>query len=317
MIRTTHVNAETLFVEAAGTRYAYRRFGSDTGVPLIFLQHFRGGMDHWDPLITDGLGRDRPVILFDNAGVAGSDGKTPETFEAMAEHVATFARAIGLQQLDVLGFSIGGFVAQALTLAHPQLVRRLILVGTGPRGGVPGTDPRVGPVAVNELPTMEDFLLLFFSPSAKSQAAGQAFWDRRHERKEQVDPPSSVEAMNAQLKALTDWTHAKGELFADIRTIKQPTLVVNGSNDIMVPTVNSYHLAQAIPDAQLVIFPDSGHGSQYQYPDRFLEYAKSFLDERREEPVAESTVPKANRVEMAAAQAISGGTWPPVTAAKP
>jgi pimeloyl-ACP methyl ester carboxylesterase len=278
MTAPTHVDAPTRFVDAGGIRYAYRRFGSDIGVPLIFLQHFRGGMDHWDPLLTDGLGRDRPVILFDNAGVAASSGETPGTFEAMADHVAVFAEAIGLTTMDVLGFSIGGFVAQALTLAHPRLVRKLMLVGTGPRGGVPSTDPRVAPAATRDVPVLEDALLLFFSASVESRAAGRAFWERRHLRERDVDPPSSPEAMSAQLHALADWGHAKTELYADLERIRQPTLVVNGNDDIMVPTINSYHLAQAIPDAQLIIYPDSGHGSQYQYPDRFLLHAREFLD---------------------------------------
>ena len=275
----THVTAPTLFVEDGGIRYAYRRFGSDSGVPLIFLQDFRGGMDHWDPLLTDGLGRNRPVILFDNAGVAATSGKTPDTVEAMAQHVAVFAEAVGVSKMDVLGFSLGGFVAQALTIAHPALVRRLVLVGTGPRGGEPSTDTRVGSMATREIPQLEDLLLLFFSPSPESQAAGRAFWERRHQRKDDVDPPSSRQTMKAQLNALTDWDRPKSEAFAYLRQIKQPALVVSGSNDIMVPTINSYQLAQAIPDALLIIYPDSGHGSLYQCPRRFLAHAREFLDE--------------------------------------
>lgn len=278
MARHTHINAPTRFAEANGVRYAYRRFGSASGMPLIFLQHFRGGMDHWDPLLTDGLARNRPVILFDNAGVAASGGETPDTMEAMAEHVAVFAETVGLSKVDVLGFSVGGFVAQALTIAHPRLVGRLILAGTGPRGGVPGTDPRVGPAATRAVPTLEDILVLFFSPSADSRAAGRQFWERRHQRQVEVDPPTSEQTMAAQLHALSDWGVAKGELFADLRKITQPTLIVNGNDDIMVPTINSYHMAQAIPNAELVVYPDSGHGSQFQYPERFLAHARSFLD---------------------------------------
>jgi len=278
MTRHTHIDAPTQFAEANGLRYAYRRFGSDAGVPLIFLQHFRGGMDHWDPLLTDGLGRDRPVILFDNAGVAASGGETPDTMEAMAEHVAIFAETVGLSKVDVFGFSVGGFVAQALTIAHPRLVRRLMLAGTGPRGGVPGSDARVGPAATRAVPTLEDILVLFFSPSAASRAAGRQFWERRHQRQVDVDPPTSEQTMAAQLHALSDWGVAKGELYADLRKLTQPTLVVNGNDDIMVPTINSYHMAQAIPNAELVVYPDSGHGSQFQYPERFLAHARAFLD---------------------------------------
>ena len=138
-----HMTAPTQFVEANGIRFAYRRFGIETGVPLLFMQHFRGGMDHWDPMVTDGFARDRPVILFDNAGVANSSGKTPDTFDAMSDYAAGFVDALGLSQIDLLGFSIGGLVAQAFTLRHPSLVRHLLLVGTGPRAGQPTQDPKV------------------------------------------------------------------------------------------------------------------------------------------------------------------------------
>src|SRR5712672_3086243 len=143
-MRHTHVSAPTQFVQASGIRFAYRRFGQDIGVPLVFMPHFRAGMDHWDPAVTDGLAASRPIILFDNAGVAGSSGETPATIEAMADHAADFIGALGLSHVDFLGFSIGGYVAQALCLRHPAVVRRLLLVGTGPRGGEPSHDPKTG-----------------------------------------------------------------------------------------------------------------------------------------------------------------------------
>ena len=151
MAKDTHITAPTRFVETDGIRYAYRRFGSETGTPLIFLQHFRGGLDNWDPLVTDGLAQGRPVILFNNAGVASSSGETPDTIDAMGDHVAVFVKALGLSQVDVLGFSIGGYVAQSLVLRHPQLVRRLVLAGTAPRNGEPSTNPRVREVALRDL----------------------------------------------------------------------------------------------------------------------------------------------------------------------
>jgi pimeloyl-ACP methyl ester carboxylesterase len=136
-----HVTAPTQFVEANGIRFAYRRFGREGGTPILLMQHFRGGMDHWDPAVTDGFSKTRPVILFDNAGVAASGGETPDTIDAMAEHAADFVRALGPSQIDLLGFSIGGYIAQTFTMRHPELIRRLILVGTGPRGGEPPQDP--------------------------------------------------------------------------------------------------------------------------------------------------------------------------------
>jgi pimeloyl-ACP methyl ester carboxylesterase len=252
-------------------------------VPLVFLQHFRGGMDHWDPTITDGFARDRPVILLDNAGVGSSSGETPTTIEAMADHVADFVDALGLQELDLLGFSIGGYVAQAFSAARSRSVRRLILVGTGPRGGEPPTDPNYSSYATATDPdtsegTLEAFLYLFFSPSPRGQAAGRAFWERRHQRVRDVDRPSSPQTMKAQVAAVAEWRQPRGERFAELATLTAPTLVVNGSNDVMVPTINSYWLSQYMPNAQLIIYPDSGHGSLFQCPELFLSHARIFLD---------------------------------------
>jgi pimeloyl-ACP methyl ester carboxylesterase len=276
MTKATHVTAQTRFVEANGIRYAYRRLGSESGTPLVFLQHFRGGLDNWDPLVTDGLAQGRPVILFNNAGVASSSGETPDTVDAMADHLTTFVNALGLPQIDVLGFSIGGYVAQSFVLRHPHLVRRLVLVGTGPRNGEPGKDPRILEVAGNPIPVCEDFLFLFFSPSEASQAAGRAFWERRHQRMD-ADPPSSIQTMKAQQAALLEWRQPRGERYADLKAIKQPTLVVNGNDDIMVPTINSFTLSQQIPNAQLIVYPDSGHGALFQYPELFVAHTELFL----------------------------------------
>ena len=217
----THVTARTRFVEANGVRFAYRLFGRQTGVPLLFMQHFRGGMDHWDPTVTDGFGRDRPVIVFDNAGVAGSSGETPDTVEAMAEHAHDFIDALGLSRIDRQGFSLGGYVAQAFASNHSDLVRRLILVGTGPRGGEPPTDPNYRAYATSTDPdtgegSLEAFLYLFFSQSARGQAAGRAFWERRHRRQDDVDDPSSVQTMAAQSAAGVDWREVRGERFSDL-----------------------------------------------------------------------------------------------------
>jgi pimeloyl-ACP methyl ester carboxylesterase len=154
-----------------------------------------------------------------------------------------------------------------------------MLLGTGPRAGERRDDPRIFQVAGNPVPVLDDFLFLFFSPSETSQAAGRAFWERRHQRVADVDPPSSVQTMKAQLDALLEWREVRGERFAELKNIRQPTLVVNGNDDIMVPTVNSFILSQHIPNAQLIVYPDSGHGAHFQYPELFLAHARLFLDE--------------------------------------
>jgi pimeloyl-ACP methyl ester carboxylesterase len=226
--------------------------------------------------VTDGLAQGRPVILFNNASVASSSGETPETIDAMGDHLAAFVNALGLPRIDVLGFSIGGYLAQSLVLRHPHLVRRLVLAGTGPRNGEPWQNPRISEVAGNPVPVREYFLFLFFSPSEASQAAGRAFWERRHQSKD-ADPPSSIQTMKAQQAALMKWAQPRGECYADLETIKQPTLMVNGNNDIMVPTINAFTLSQHIPHAQLIVYPDSGHGALFQYPELFLAHTKLFL----------------------------------------
>ena len=189
-----------------------------------------------------------------------------------------FVGALGLSQVDVLGFSIGGYVAQVFTLLHPKLVRRLMLVCTGPRAGEPTQDSQVMQHATTPESSLEDFLYRFFAPSASSQAAGRAFWERRHIRKNNVDPPTSKQTMTAQIAAATEWGQVQGERFAELKSITQPTLVVNGSNDVMIPTINSFILSQHIPNAQLIIYPDSGHASQFQFPDLFLSHTHMFLD---------------------------------------
>lgn len=279
MATYAHATAPTQYIEAEGVRYAYRRFGAETGVPLLMLPHFRAGMDHWDPLVTNGLAANRPVILFDNAGIGASGGETPESAEGFAENVVRFLTAMGLAEIDLLGFSVGGYVSQALVLARPDLVRRLILVGTKPRAGeMEGLGERVPEVANHEVLTEDDYLYLFFSASEASRAAGREFWKRRHARTQDVDLESGPDSVRGQNALRADWNTARGERFEELRGIIQPTLVVNGNNDIMVPTINSWILSQHIPNSQLIIFPDSGHGSLFQYPELFCFYAARFLD---------------------------------------
>src|SRR5262249_26843684 len=259
----SHNTTPTQFLEASGVRYAYRRFGASTGTPVVFLQHFRGGLDNWDPKVTDGLAKDRPVILFNNAGVASSGGEPADTVSGMAKHGVTFSNALGLTRAGLLGFSLGGFVAQQVVLENPGLIRRVVLAGTGPQGGesIGALPPKAAEYATRETPIMEDFLYLFFSPSETSQAAGRAFWERRHTRAN-PDVPSSMAAMRAQRTAIASWGEVpETDRYGQLKKIKQPVLVVNGQNDIMIPSINSFILQQHIPNATLILYPDSGHGA--------------------------------------------------------
>jgi pimeloyl-ACP methyl ester carboxylesterase len=277
----SHQTAPTQFVGANGIHFAYRRFGKAGGVPIVFNQHYTGTMDYWDPAVTDGLARDREVILFDNAGVSSSSGEVPTTFEQMGANAIAFSRALGLNKVDVLGFSIGGMVAQEITLQAPDLVRRLIVDGAGPRGGqgmelIAQATGRLFGATYD--PPENVWLAVKFSPSAAGQAAGREYLKRTHRRQEGRDPEVNDKVSPAQVKAIGNWGVQQKGSSDYLKTIKQPTLVVNGSNDVIMPTVNSFIMEQNIPNAQLIIYPDSNHGAHHQYPELFVEHATLFLN---------------------------------------
>jgi pimeloyl-ACP methyl ester carboxylesterase len=238
-------------------------------------------MDHWDPAVTDGLAATREVILFNNAGISSTSGEVPASVEEMAVNAAAFIRALGLAKVDVLGFSLGGLVAQALTLAKPGLVRRLVLVGTGPRGGegMATLTPEAQAVFGATYAHLDDVWLgVFFTPTEKSQAAGRAFLRRFRLRQEGRDPEVSEKVAPAQIEAISKWGAPRAGAFDYLREITHPTLVINGSNDVIIYTVNSFILQQNLPNAQLILYPDSNHGSQYQYPALFIADVTRFLD---------------------------------------
>jgi len=276
----TQETAPNQFIEASGIRYAYRRLGAATGVPLVFLIHFRASMDLWDPAVVDPLAKERPVILFSNAGVGLSSGESPKTFEGMAGNLEAFLDALKLTTVDLLGLSIGGCIAQQVALDRPGLVRRLILVGTGPRGGEDMAQPAPAARAILQKgggPSVV-FPALFFTQSEAGQAAARGYLDRIALRKAEREPPAKPETGQAQASALFTWGAVpESNRYDYLATIKQPTLVVNGSNDILIKTINSYILAQHLPNAKLIIYPDAGHGSLYQYHDDFVGEVSRFL----------------------------------------
>ncbi len=279
MTEPTHETAPTRFVEAGGIRFAYRRFGKPGDVPVVFNQHFQGTLDHWDPAVTDGLAGTREVILFDNAGVAGSSGETPASFQEMGANAIAFIRALGLAQVDILGFSIGGMVSQEIVLQAPELVRKLILVGTGPRGADMSSSQSASIFARTYEPAEHLWLKVHFSPSQASQAAGLAFLERKLRRKDR-DPLVNQQTIDAQRAAIGEYiAYLEVDGYLDyLKTIRQPTLIVQGSNDVIIPTYNSFVMQQTLPNAQLIVYPDSSHGSFYQYPDLFVAEATLFLD---------------------------------------
>ncbi len=280
----TAITAPTQFVEANGIRFAYRRFGKKGKLPLVFNQHFTGNLDNWDPAVLDGLAAEREVIIFNNAGVASSTGEVPNTFAGMAKNAEAFVDALGLKQIDLLGFSIGGMVAQQIVVDRPELIRKLVLVGTAPRNMDAGNGqghitPETGAVfGATYDPPENLWLKVFFTDSEKSQAAGHEFLKRYFSRTVDRDAPIDEKVAPAQIAAVGEWGDHPGERFAYLKDIKQPTLVVSGNHDVIVYTVNSLHLAQNLPNAKLVLYPDANHGSWYQYHDAFVAEANAFLD---------------------------------------
>jgi pimeloyl-ACP methyl ester carboxylesterase len=280
-MNNTHQTAPTQYVEANGIRFAYRRFGKAKGVPLVFNQHYTGTMDHWDPAVTDGFAKDREVILFDNAGVSSTSGDVPGSFEHMGANAIAFIKALRLEKVDVLGFSIGGFVAQEITLQAPDLVRRLVLLGTGPRSGegMHGGTPEGNRIfGATYDPPDHLWLSVFFTPSPASQAAGREFLKRFRLRAQDRDPEVNDKVAPAQRAAIAEWAAPRQHPYDYLKTIRQPTLVVNGSNDVIIYTVNSFILQQNLPNAKLIIYPDSAHGSHHQYPKMFVGDVSLFLD---------------------------------------
>jgi pimeloyl-ACP methyl ester carboxylesterase len=279
----SNTTALTQYVTVGDNTYAYRQFGSGPGVPLLFLQHFTGTLDNWDPSVTDPLALGRSVILFESAGVGRSSGKVPEAVARMADHAMKFLDALGLTRVDVLGFSLGGMVAQVIALKRPALLRRIILTGTGPEGGVGVAMDRPELLKIfvdQQMPMSEKLVKLFFETTETSQSAGRQFVQRLARRTEDKDTPTTAEAAGAQLAAMAAWEKSGGPPYAELKKITQPVLVTNGNNDIMIPTVNSFTLSEHLPNAQLIIYPDSGHGSLFQHAGTFTSHVSEFLDRK-------------------------------------
>jgi pimeloyl-ACP methyl ester carboxylesterase len=272
----SHETAPTRFVEIEGVRFAYRRFGKSGSPPLLFLQYFNANLDDWDPLVTNGLALDHDVILFDNAGVGSSGGDTPNTVLEMARQVVAFCRALGLKEIDAVGFSLGGMIVQQLAHDHPEMLRRIILLGTGPRGGEGMTFTELS--AEEKADPVGFLLAAFFAPTKASQAAGKAFLERLQWRRDDRDLPVSRKSAEGQLNAIREWgTIPSSNRYAMLEKIKQQTLIIHGNKDIVVQPVNALILAERLPDAQLVVYPDTSHGAQYQHASLFLKQANLFF----------------------------------------
>ncbi|MGW2464034.1 alpha/beta fold hydrolase [Streptomyces sp. NPDC004457] len=282
---STHsqITTPNLHVEAAdGVTYRYRRFGrpNASDLPVVCLVHFRANLDNWDPELVDALAAQREVVLVDLAGVGGSTGTTPNTVEEMAHNAIAFLDAVGLRRFDLLGFSLGGFIAQEVTLFRPWQVRRLVLAGTAPRGGRDIHQYTAGAIreaALHDAPSAANLLTLFFEKSASSQAKGVEFLKRLGLRTAERDTATDLAVRDAQLTAISAWGVRDDSRLQRLESIRQPVLVANGDNDEMVPTRNTYLLAEHLPNAKLSIYPDAGHGFLFQYPAEFAAEVNAFL----------------------------------------
>jgi pimeloyl-ACP methyl ester carboxylesterase len=274
----THNNAETLSIEAAGIEFAYRRFGSPAELPLVMLQHFRGNLDNWDPALTDALAAQREVILVDYAGVGSSSGEPSSTIASSARQMIAFPDALELGEIDLLGFSIGGFVAQEIALVRPALVRRLVLAATGPKGapGMHGWRDDIAAAARGESKP-ENLLYIMFAHTEASQGKGMEFLGRFIKRQDGRDAPTSDAARDAQYDAIVEWGIPDHAALQRLTGIKSPTLVIQGDGDLMIPTKLSHLMAGLIPDAQIRIYPDAAHGFLFQYPTEVAAEVNAFL----------------------------------------
>ena len=270
-------DASTNGVDVGGTKFVYRQLGPDTGVPVIFLNHLAAELDRWDPRVVDGIAAKHRVIAFDNRGIGASDGSTPNSVAAMARDAVAFIRALGFEKVDLLGFSLGGFISQVIAQEEPQLVRKIILAGTGPAGGT-GID-KVTSVTIRDmikaaLTFKHPEYYLFFTETRNGRRAAREFLDRLKERAENRDKPVSLIAFITQLKAIHSWGR---QAPADLSRIHHPVLVANGDQDKMVPSSNSVDLAHRLPNADLVLYDDAGHGGIFQYHEQFVKKALGFL----------------------------------------
>lgn len=274
----THRTAETQFAAAAGVEFAYRRFGRPAALPLVMLQHFRGNLDNWDPALTDALAADREVILVDYAGAGSSTGEPSATIAATAREMIAFIASLGLDEIDLLGFSIGGFVAQEIALVRPTLIRRLVLAATGPRGapGMHGWREDIAAAARAES-SPQNLLYIMFAHTETSQKKGKEFLGRFLERQDGRDVPTSATLRDAQYDAVVEWGIPDHAALQRLTGIESPTLVIQGDDDLMIPTKLSHLMAGLIPDARIRIYPDAAHGFLFQYPAEVAAEVNAFL----------------------------------------
>ncbi len=274
-------NAKTQFVESGNLKYAYRVVGKKSEVPVVMLQRFRGTMDDWDPAFINELGKERTVLVFNNAGVASSTGDVPTTIKGMADHAAKFVRALGYEKVDVAGWSMGGFVAQVMAIEYPYLVRKLVLIGTGPGGGPDTPAPTEGVFEVATHPSYaeEDHQYLFFTMNEEDVSSVQASLDRiSKSHGGNLETPTTPTVMQRQAQAIDAFWKGQGDYYVKLRFLKHETLILNGDRDKFFNVAGQWVLYREIPNARLAIYPMAGHGAHHEYPEHSGNTINNFLD---------------------------------------
>ena len=274
---TRNDEGKTKTVQVDDAKIAYRIYGNKPGIPLVMLSPLGSSMDDWDPAVINGLVKYTTVIVFDNKGVGTSTGKTPNTISGMAQDAIAFISALGYSKVDLLGFSMGGFIAQTIVETQPQWVNKLILVGTGPQGseGLSDVGNKISSIA--SLDPQEQFLQSLFAPSSQSRQLGKESFLRISAKKEGRDLPLSQDAFVAELTAVLGWAQPDSIAFDRAKNVSTHTLIVAGKNDLLVPIANPIRLYQAMPNSRLLLLPDAGHGVMFQYPNLFVQEAINFL----------------------------------------
>ncbi len=273
-----HQTAVTQFISAGKTNFAYRVLGNKGGIPLVMVSALGNSMDDWDPAVTNGLAQHYKVIIFDIEGVGSSGGTTPDNIPGMANGVVKFINALGYTKVNLLGFSMGSFISQQIALTNPDLVNKIILTGTGPKGAEGLSNlPNILATTVGLTPE-QVFLTSFFAPSDSSQSAGKLSYERIQKRTDGRDAPVSQESAVAGLTAVLGWAQPNPDALNELKKITKPILIAQGEKDFLVPVVNAINMSNSIPGSKLIIYPNAGHGAIYQYHDQFVQSAFEFLN---------------------------------------
>lgn len=274
-----HQTAKTQFITGGGNNYAYRILGNQEGTPLVMLSSLGSSMDDWDPAVTNGLAQKFKVIIFDNVGVGLSKGKTPDTIGEMAKDATEFIKALGYDKVNIMGFSMGAFIAEQIALNKTGLIGKIILTGSGPKGAIGLSDLPKILASASDLSPEETFIKFGFASSEKSMAAGKNSYERIHKRTVERDLPLSNESSIAQLTAVLGWAQPDPNALTELKSVDNSVLIVHGENDLPVQVVNAINLSKSFPNSKLTVYPDSGHAAIFQNHEAFVSEAIDFLGE--------------------------------------